>query len=158
MDTITKATIYNRVLIDSEGKPQQELSFYEEKEYCQTSPTCLPVCLCQGSVMVLVTPGPQMLLAACARHTDNFLQECVHLKTIEKVNYCKWIFCLSSRRNPPSATTMEQREGGSQITSYSFDHVRTSNIVFLTTHGRLIQFLLGDWSAEISCDQQEESQ
>ena len=63
------------------------------------------MCLCQGSVMVLVTPGPQMLLAACARHTDNFLQECVHLKTIEKVNYCKWIFCLSSCcRNPPSVT------------------------------------------------------
>ena len=40
-----------------------------------------------------------------------------------------------------------------QITSYSSDHVWTSNIVFPTTPGRLIQFLLGDWSAEISCDQ-----
>ena len=48
---------------------------------------------------------------------------------------------------------MELWEGGSQITSYSFDHVWTSNIVFPTTPGRLIQFLLGDWSAEISCDQ-----
>lgn len=38
-----------------------------------------PVSLRLGSVMVLLTPGPQMLLAACARHTDNFLQECVHL-------------------------------------------------------------------------------
>ena len=46
---------------------------------------------------------------------------------------------------------MEQWEGGSQITSNPFDHVWTSNIVFPTTPGRLIQFLLSDWSAEISC-------
>ena len=37
--------------------------------------------------------------------------------------------------------------------NYSFDHVWTSNVVFPTTPGHLIQFLLGDWSAEISCDQ-----
>ena len=33
------------------------------------------------------------------------------------------------------------------------DHIWMSNIVFPTTPGRLIQFLLGDWSAEILCDQ-----
>ena len=95
-DNLFKEIIFSNVLRDSD---QSEI-------LCQSSPTCLPVSLRLGSVMVLLTPGPQMLLAACARHTDNFLQECVHLKTIEKVNYCKWIFCLSSCCNPPSVSTL----------------------------------------------------
>ena len=42
---------------------------------------------------------------------------------------------------------------GCSLSSHTYDHARTANTLPTTTPGWLIQFLLGDWSAEISWDQ-----